>query len=91
MEISLIVWLIICGVVIVMGFGLGINYLSEWKEGLIESARIDAQKNNDKSYNAGELAKYKVQAKISLPVWLISFILAFVFLAIVAYTLLTNI
>ena len=94
MEIAQIIWLIICGVVIIAGFCLGSYYLSEWKDACIEYAKYTAkaQMNKDskdsfKQLYADEIAKNLVQKQICLPVWSVSFILVIVFLGIVAFTL----
>ena len=94
MEIAQIIWLVICGVVIIAGFWLGSYYLSEWKDACIDYAKYIAKaqmsandKNNYKPTYADEIAKNLVQKQICFPVWIVSFILVFVFLGIVAYTL----
>lgn len=94
MEIAQVIWLIICGVVIIAGFWLGSYYLSEWKDACIDYAKYTAkaQMNKDskdqwKQSFADEIAKNLVQKQICLPVWSVSFILVVVFLGIVAFTL----
>jgi hypothetical protein len=94
MEIAQVIWLIICGVVIIAGFWLGSYYLSEWKDACIEYAKYTAKaqmnansKDVSKQYYADEIAKNLVQKQICLPVWSVSFILVIVFLGIVAFTL----
>ena len=94
MEIAQIIWLIICGVVIIAGFCLGSSYLNKWKDACIDYAKYTTKaqmSTNDKTtYKqtyADEIAKNLVQKQICFPVWLVSFILVFVFLGIVALTL----
>ena len=94
MEIAQIIWLIICGVVIIAGFSLGSYYLSEWKDACVGYAKYTAKaqmysnsKDVSKQSYADEIAENLVQKQICLPVWSVSFILVFVFLGIVAYTL----
>jgi len=94
MEIAQIIWLIICGIVIIIGFWVGTYYLSEWKDACIGYAKYiaKAQMNKDskdsfKQSYADEIAKNLVQKQICLPVWSVSFILVIVFLCIVAFTL----
>ena len=105
MEIAQIIWLVICGVVIIAGFSLGSYYLSEWKEACINYAKysilciyakystkseVNLKKKDDNKYidtYESEIAENLVQKQICLPVWSVSFILVFVFLGIVAWTL----
>lgn len=96
MEIAQIIWLVICGIVIIAGFSLGSYYLSEWKEACINYAKystkseVNLKKKDDNKYidtYESEIAENLVQKQICLPVWSVSFILVFVFLAIVAWTL----
>jgi hypothetical protein len=96
MEISQIIWLIICGVVIIAGFWLGSYYLSEWKEACVEYAKYKAKsevnlkrKIEDKWIDTyeSEIAENLVQKQICLPVWTVSFTLVLIFLVIVACTL----
>ena len=95
-EIAQVIWLIICGMVIIAGFWLGSYYLSEWKDACIEYAKYTAKaqmrkdnnnKNNDDTSYADYIAESLVQKQICLPVWSVSFILVIVFLGIVAFTL----
>ena len=96
MEIAQIIWLVICGVVIIAGFWLGSYYLSEWKEACIDYAKYRAKsevnlrnKDDDKWVDTyeSEIAKNLVKKQICLPVWAVSFILVLIFLVIVAWTL----
>jgi len=96
MEMAQIIWLIICGVVIIAGFWLGSYYLSEWKDACIDYAKYTAKsavnlkkKNDDNLVDTyeSEIAKNLVQKQICLPIWSTSFILVVVFLGIVAFTL----
>ena len=75
MEIATILWLVLFGVLIISTFSLGTYYLSEWKEGLIDEAKYSAY--DDKSRYASDIAKNKIQAKISQPIWISSFIITF--------------
>ena len=88
MEIAQIIWLIICGVVIIAGFWLGSYYLSEWKEACVDYAKYNAssKKSNDDYYKPS-IAENLVKKQICFPIWIVSFILVFVFLGIVAWTL----
>ena len=96
MDIAQIIWLIICGVVIIAGFSLGSYYLSEWKEACVDYAKYSAKsavnlkKKDDNKYidtYESEIAENLVKKQICLPVWSVSFILVIIFLGIVAYTL----
>ena len=96
MEIAQIIWLVICGVVIIAGFWLGSYYLSEWKEACVDYAKYSAKskinlqkKNDDKWVDTyeSEIAENLVKKQICFPVWTVSFILVLIFLAIVAWTL----
>lgn len=96
MEIAQIIWLVICGVVIIAGFCLGSYYLSEWKEACIDYAKYSTRSEvNLKKYKddkflgtyESEIAENFVKKQICLPVWTVSFILVLIFLAIVAWTL----
>jgi len=96
MEIAQIIWLVICGVVIIAGFWLGSYYLSEWKDACVDYAKFSAKstvnlkrKNDDKWVDTfeSEIAENLVKKQICLPVWSVSFILVLIFLIIVAYTL----
>lgn len=92
MEIAQIVWLVTCGIVIIAGFSLGSYYLSEWKDACINYAKYTAKARNSNETKSGvkyesEIAENLVQKQICFPVWSISFLLVFVFLGIVAFTL----
>ena len=96
MEIAQIIWLVICGVVIIAGFCLGSYYLSEWKDACVNYAKYKAKsevnlkkKSDDKWIDTYEsdIAENLVQKQICLPVWTVSFILVLIFLVIVAWTL----
>ena len=96
MEIAQIIWLIICGVVIIAGFWLGSYYLSEWKEACVYYAKYSTKsevnlkkKNDDKRVDTyeSEIAENLVKKQICLPIWTVSFILVLIFLVIVAWTL----
>lgn len=85
MKLELIIWLCVCGIILITTSWLGIYYLNEWKEGLIGVARFEADPND--SYYKKEAPGAKVQVKISLPIWIISFIISFAFLIIIAMVL----
>ena len=96
MEIAQIIWLVICGVVIIAGFCLGSYYLGEWKEACVEYAKYSAKsevnlkkKNDDKWVDTyeSEIAENLVKKQICLPIWTVSFVLVLIFLVIVAWTL----
>jgi hypothetical protein len=96
MEIAQIIWLVICGVVIIAGFWLGSYYLSEWKDACVDYAKYKAKsevnlkkKSDDKWIDTyeSEIAESLVQKQICFPVWSVSFTLVIVFLGIVAWTL----
>ena len=96
MEIAQIIWLVICGVVIIAGFWLGSYYLSEWKDACVKYAKYKAKsevnlkkKPDDKLVDTyeSEIAENLVQKQICFPVWTVSFTFVFIFLGIVAYTL----
>jgi len=94
MEIAQIIWLVICGVVIIAGFWLGSYYLGEWKDACIDYARYAAKtqmcsnnKNVISNSYADALAENLVKKQICLPVWIVSFVLVLIFLVIVAVTL----
>lgn len=75
MEIATIIWLVLFGALIISTFSLGTYYLSEWKDGLITEAKYSADAHP--STYASNIAEAKVRAKISLPIWAISFLLTF--------------
>ena len=94
MEIAQIIWLIICGVVIIAGFCLGSSYLNKWKDACVGYVKYTAKaqmysnsKDVSKQSYADEIAENLVQKQICFPVWTVSFVLVFVFLGIVAWTL----
>lgn len=95
MEIAQIIWLVICGVVIIAGFWLGSYYLSEWKEACVDYAKYSAKselnlkkKNEDRWTDyTSEIAENLTKKQICLPVWIVSFALVLIFLVIVALTL----
>lgn len=96
MEIAQIIWLVICGVVIIAGFWLGSYYLSEWKEACVDYAKYSAKsevnlkKKNDDKWNdtfGSEIAQNLVKKQICLPIWIVSFGFVLIFLVIVALTL----
>lgn len=94
MEIAQVIWLVICGVVIIAGFWLGSYYLSEWKDACVGYAKYTARaqmysnsKDVSKQSYADEIAENLVQKQICFPVWAVSFVLVLIFLVIVAWTL----
>ena len=96
MEIAQIIWLAICGVVVIAGFSLGSYYLSEWKDACVNYAKykakseINLKKKPDDEWvdtYESEIAQNLVNKQICLPVWTVSFIFVLIFLAIVAWTL----
>jgi len=96
MEIAQVIWLVICGVVIIAGFFLGSYYLNEWKDACVEYAKYSAKSAvNLKKKNANnwvdtfesEIAENLVKKQICLPVWAVSFVIVLIFLVIVAWTL----
>lgn len=76
MEIATIIWLVLFGVLLTSTFSLGTYYLSEWKAGLVYEAKYSASKDRD--YHAGDIAENRVRARISYPIWVISFVFTFV-------------
>ena len=93
MEIAQIIWLIICGIVIIAGFSLGSYYLGEWKEACVNYARYAAKfKKGDRSsdnYYESDIAENLVKKQICFPIWTVSFVSVIIFLGIVAWTLFT--
>lgn len=96
MEIAQVIWLVICGAVIIAGFSLGSYYLSEWKEACVDYAKytakseVNLKKKSDNKYidtYESEIAENLVKKQICLPVWTVSFVSVIVFLGIVAWTL----
>ena len=94
MEIAQIIWLVICGVVIIAGFWLGSYYLSEWKEACVDYAKYSVKSNLKKKTDEkwvdtyeSEIAENLVKRQICLPVWITSFVFVLIFLVIVAVTL----
>lgn len=94
MEIAQIIWLVICGVVIIAGFWLGSYYLSEWKEACVDyakySVKLNLKKKTDEKWvdtYESEIAENFVKRQICLPVWITSFVFVLIFLVIVAVTL----
>jgi len=85
MKLELIIWLCVCGIILITTLWLGIHYLDEWKEGLIKVAKYEVDPSD--SYYKKDAPGAKVQVKISLPIWIISFIISFAFLIIIAMVL----
>lgn len=85
MKLELIIWLCVCGIILITTLWLGIHYLDEWKEGLMRVAKFEADPSD--SYYKKEAPEAIVQAKISLPIWIVSFIISFAFLIIIAIVL----
>lgn len=90
----LIVWLAFFGVILVASFWMGAHHLGEWKDAYKNAIKaeielIDESKNY-RNTSAGDLASYKVEAKISLMVWAVSFLFTFIAILGVFWTLATK-
>jgi hypothetical protein len=96
MESAQVIWLLICGAVIIAGFYLGSHYLDDWKEACINYAKYSTKSQaNLEKYKGekyidtyvSEIAENLAKKQICFPIWTISFTLVFIFLGIVAWTL----
>lgn len=84
METGLLIWLIVCGVVVIASFSVGANYLGDWKDAVGDEAYYSGK---EASNYADSLRKAVAQKAICLPVWIVSFIITFMFIGLIMWKL----